>query len=264
MRRPGAEFYIGDDLQRDRTAADGRHGHILDRRYVAAAVLRHRDPDGNLPVGKREFGGILVNVADRGHADSLAERGGRDPQARGQVKTWFDDDLGPIHVALDAGRPDFLHADHFGNQLVSGLIQQCGIVAAEHDRNVTAHAPARLRLEVYTGIRDLLESGRHAAFPFDRGSGPVFLQGEIDVGAGRLDVGKGCIDEFRVSRQHVRHAPCDCGGLLERAAGHGFDLHLAVIGVHRWLERHWQRPEGEQRSDEGQPPDADGPDAVVA
>ena len=50
------------------------HGQVLDRRQARAGYPRSSiDADRDLTIGEREFGGILVDVAQRGDTDRLAQ-----------------------------------------------------------------------------------------------------------------------------------------------------------------------------------------------
>src|SRR3546814_11932798 len=56
------------------------------------------------------------------------------------------------------------------DELECGLVEDLGILATAHDRQITpARPPAALRLEIDARISDLVEFGREAAFELDRG-----------------------------------------------------------------------------------------------
>src|SRR3546814_9108721 len=74
---------------------------ILDRREAAARIFGQEDADRDLAVGEREFGGVLIDIAQRRDADRLAERLRRHAEFGGEVHARVDDDFGARNVALD-------------------------------------------------------------------------------------------------------------------------------------------------------------------
>ena len=106
LARPGAEADLGDMLERHRAAAGGRHRQILDGREVSPRVFGQGDPDRHLAVGQREFGAVLVDVAQGRDPDRLAERRGGHSEVGGEVEPRLDRDLGPLQLAVDPRRPD--------------------------------------------------------------------------------------------------------------------------------------------------------------
>ena len=110
-------------------------------------ILVQRDADRDLAVGQREFGAVLVDVAQRRDADRLAERRGGDAHLGGQVEARPDRDFGPLQIAADAGRHQFGQAAHLLDEAVCHQGELRRIVAAERDRDVAAAAAALLRLE---------------------------------------------------------------------------------------------------------------------
>src|SRR3546814_2581259 len=71
--RPGAEADLRHRLQRHRGPARGRNRQILDRREAAARVFGQEHADRNLAVRQREFGGVLVDVAQRRSEEHTSE-----------------------------------------------------------------------------------------------------------------------------------------------------------------------------------------------
>ena len=116
--------------------------------------LGQSDADRDLPVGQREFGAVLVDVAQRRDADRLAERGGGDAEIGGEIETRADGDFGPLHVADDARRDHLGQLAHLLDDALRGAVQQRRIVAAERDGDVAAAAAALLRLEGDAGVGD--------------------------------------------------------------------------------------------------------------
>src|SRR3546814_10847121 len=86
-----AEAHVRHHLQRHAAAGSGRDRQILDHRQALAFALLDRHPDRYLPVGEREFGEILLDIADGGDADCLAERRRGDSQVRCNVEAGPDD-----------------------------------------------------------------------------------------------------------------------------------------------------------------------------
>src|SRR3546814_14459621 len=101
--RPGAEADLRHRLQRHRGPARGRNRQILDRREDAARVFGKEHADRNLAVRQREYGGVLVDVAQRREADRLAEGLRRKDETGGEVHARLDEELGEGKVALDSG-----------------------------------------------------------------------------------------------------------------------------------------------------------------
>src|SRR3546814_4110928 len=98
-------------------------------------------------VGQREFGRILVDIAQRRDADRLAERRGGDAKVGGQVEPRRDDDLRPRNIALDARGPDFLQPLHLVDDRQRMLLERHRIVATDDEGDVPARKTARLALE---------------------------------------------------------------------------------------------------------------------
>src|SRR3546814_989826 len=110
--------------------------------------LSNGHTDGNLPVIEVGFGAVLIYIADRRDADSLAERRSSDAQISREVHMRADHNFRPLQIAVKAGRANFLYAFHFLHELMRRLFQQFRIVAAQHDRDVAPKASARLRLDI--------------------------------------------------------------------------------------------------------------------
>src|SRR5438309_2539905 len=70
-RRPGAEADRGDRLERYGTAVRRGNRQVFERRDVAPIAIREGDLNWYLTVRQREFGTVLLDVAERGDADSL-------------------------------------------------------------------------------------------------------------------------------------------------------------------------------------------------
>src|SRR3546814_9152534 len=92
-----------------------------------------------LPVGEREFGEILLDIADGGDADGLAERRRGDSQVRCNVEAGPDDDFGPLKVPVDARIAQKLDTPHGLQDVARRLIQLRRIVARQHDRRSEEH-----------------------------------------------------------------------------------------------------------------------------
>src|SRR3546814_20812061 len=102
--------------------------------------------DGNLPVREREFGAVLIYIADRRDADSLAERRSSDAQISSEVHMRADQNFRPLQIAVKAGRANFLYAFPFLHELMRRLFQQFRIVPAQHHLDLAHKAPDQLRL----------------------------------------------------------------------------------------------------------------------
>src|SRR3546814_650740 len=108
FRGPSTKFHIGDSLQRHGVTGSGWHRQILDIGQIFAAFLSNGHTDGNLPVREREFGAVLIYIADRRDADSLAERRSSDAQISREVHMRADQNFRPLQIAVKAGRANFL------------------------------------------------------------------------------------------------------------------------------------------------------------
>src|SRR3546814_11630321 len=82
---------------------------ILNVGQIFAAFLSNGHTDGNLPVREREFGAVLIYIADRRDADSLAERRSSDAQISREVHMRADQNFRPLQIAVKAGRANFLY-----------------------------------------------------------------------------------------------------------------------------------------------------------
>jgi hypothetical protein len=116
-------------LSGHRAARGGRHRQVLDRRDVLARFLGQDHADRHLAVAERELGRVLVDLAERGDADRLAQRAGGHAELRGEVEPRHDQQLGPLHVGGDARGDDALDALHLLDQRLRGA------AAAARDRS---------------------------------------------------------------------------------------------------------------------------------
>src|SRR3546814_14838041 len=112
-----------------------------------------------LPVGEREFGEILLDIADGGDADGLAESRRGDSQVRCNVEAGPDDDFGPLKVPVDARIAQKLDTPHGLQDVARRLIPLLRTLARQHDRDIPA-GTAALPLESAPRILDRLSSRR--------------------------------------------------------------------------------------------------------
>jgi hypothetical protein len=106
LRRARAEADVGHHLERHAAAARGRHRQILDSREAAAAILVEHHADRDLAIREREFGDILIDVAERRDADRLAQRLRGDAEIGGEIEARLDRDFGARQIAFDPRRAD--------------------------------------------------------------------------------------------------------------------------------------------------------------
>ncbi len=69
LGRPGAEGDVGHGAELDRTAILRLHRQVLDRIELGAGILLQRHADRDLAIGQREFGAVLVDIAQSRDAD---------------------------------------------------------------------------------------------------------------------------------------------------------------------------------------------------
>ncbi len=144
--RPGAEADLGHDAQRHRAAVRGRHRQVLDGRKIAPRILRQHHADRHLPIGQREFGAVLVDVA---HASRCGSSGSAPTWSRpccaARSSRGVIDDLGPLQVARRRAAPQLRAAAAISlDELWRGLVSCLGSEPVQHDRNVAAGAAAPL------------------------------------------------------------------------------------------------------------------------
>ena len=113
---------------------------------VAPRVFGQRHRDRHLAVGQREFGAVLLDVAQGRDADRLAQRRGRHAEVGGQVEARLDGDFRPRELAPDARRAQAGNGLHLLGDLVGDRGQLLRIVAAEIEHDVAARPrPVRRR-----------------------------------------------------------------------------------------------------------------------
>ncbi|MCY1171287.1 hypothetical protein D9M73_113920 [compost metagenome] len=244
---PRAEADIGDDVERDRAAGGGLYRNVLDRRQALARILVERDADRDLAIGQREFGAVLIDVAQRGQPDRVGHGRGGHAQARRQVHMRRDDDFGTLQIAADARRDQTRQAGHLFDQFAPGFGQQFGIVTAQRDgERPSAAAPATVRAEGNACVGDLLQFGRERAFELIALHFAFFFRLEDRADATVADKRAG-IDRIdpRLFLQEGRDASHHRLRFGEGGTRHHLDQRGAAVTVAQRLEGRWEHREQE-------------------
>ena len=138
----GAEAQIGNARQRHGATARRRHGQIFDRVQAFARCLRQHDADRDLPIGQGEARRVLVDFAQSGDADGLAQRRRGHTERSGQLGARRHDEFGPLQIGRNTRALYGLQPLHLLHQRGGGPAEQFRVGAGQHDRYFTAGATA--------------------------------------------------------------------------------------------------------------------------
>jgi hypothetical protein len=137
----------------------------------------------------------------------------------------------------------FRQLAHLFDNLVRGLGEQHGIVAAKRDRDIASGItrPAiLLRLERHAGVGNGVETCCPVALELDARHLAVLAQAQVDVGAAHTNARKGMFD-LRRPTEHVADAVGNRLGLGKGRTRRQLDANLTIVGVDGGLESQGQR-----------------------
>ena len=137
---------------------------------VSPLLLGQRDLDRHLSVGEREFGAVLLDVAQCRDPDGLAQRGGGHAEVGGEVEARLDHDFRGRKIARGSRRSKLGKCLHLGRDPVRSRFKFHRVVTAEikHDVARGAAGPtAVLALEIHAGIGDFGKCRREPPFELE-------------------------------------------------------------------------------------------------